>query len=139
MGTAWNFAGVDLTADTATPVAIPGLPAGAPMISFFAGFSPGELTGDPAVTPAPRRAAVDDLEHPGTRPRAVARIEDPGIHTSATIDCVGCHLARSLLTPAPPVTVHMFGYQGANASIQPRTVHETAASVVLINTLLGAR
>jgi hypothetical protein len=139
MGTAWNFAGVDLADGAATPVAIAGLPAGAPMISFFAGFSPGALTGDPAVTPVPQHAAADDLERPRARPQAAARIEDPAIHTSATIDCVSCHLARSLLTPARPIDVHMFGYQGTTPSIQPRTVHETAASLVLVNTLLAAR
>lgn len=139
MGTAWNFAAVDLVAGAATPVPIHGLPAGAPMISFFAGFSPGEVTGEPAFTPAPQVAVDDDLEHLGTRAGAAARIEDPAVHTSATIDCVSCHLARSLRSPTRPINVHMFGYQGTTPSIQPRTLHETAASLVLVNTLLAAR
>ena len=136
MGTAWNFAGVDLGAGTAIPVPIPGLPAGAPMISFFAGFTPGALTGEPAVTPAPQVAADDDLQSSATRDGAAARIEDPTIHTSATIDCISCHLARSLRSPESPVDVHMFGYQGTTPSIQPRTVRETAASLAVVNAML---
>jgi hypothetical protein len=139
MGTAWNFAGVDLAGGAATPVAIPGLPAGAPMISFFAGFSPGELTGQPAVTPAPQLAAGDDVQRLATRDRVAARIEDPAIHTSATIDCVSCHVARSLCNPARSVGVHMFAYQGTTPSIQPRARREIAASLDLVNALLAAR
>jgi hypothetical protein len=118
---------------------IPGLAASAPITTFFAGFSPGALTGDPAVTPTPQLAAAAELQRLDTRAVAATRIEDPGVHTSATIDCVSCHLAQSLRTPALPIDIHMFSYQGSTSSIQPRTVQETAASVALANALLAAR
>lgn len=91
------------------------------------------------TSPTPQLAPDDDLQRVATRAGAAARIEDPAVHTSATIDCVSCHLAQSLRSPSRPVDVHMFGYQGSTPSIQPRTLRETAASLALVNALLAAR
>jgi hypothetical protein len=147
LGTAWNFFGVDLGADGATtPVAIPTLPATVHLEAFFAGFVDGELTGEPAFTPeSTTLAADDDLRLLANRDRfarasvadrrraaaAAARIEDPAVHTSDTIDCASCHVAHLVQTRG--TNVHMFGYDHGRPSIQPRTIREVDASVAALN------
>jgi len=149
LGTAWNFFGVDVGADgAATPVAIPTLPTAVHLEAFFAGFVDGELTGEPAFTPEsttldPRddlrllanhdrlaRATAADRKRAAA---AAARIEDPAVHTSDTIDCASCHVAH-LVQAHGPTNVHMFGYDHGRPSIQPRTIREVDASVLALNT-----
>ncbi len=104
LDTTWNFSGFDVAADT--PLVIPTLPAGDDThVAFFAGFTPGELDGDPAFVPASRAPAADNMQSLGNRMTARAagqagrrasfaamlRIEDPGVHTPNTIDCASCH------------------------------------------------
>jgi hypothetical protein len=148
LGTAWNFFGVDVTADgTTMPLAIPTLPAGTHLEAFFAGFVEDELTADMPFTPAATMLAPrDDLRVLASRQRrarataaerdlaiaAVARIEDPDIHTSDTIDCASCHVAHLVQTPGTR-DVHMFGYAHGHVSIQPRTLREVAATVAALN------
>jgi hypothetical protein len=144
LGTAWNFFGVDVAGGATTPVVIPTLP---PEVAFFAGFVDGELTGEPAFTPEsttldPR----DDLRLLANHDRlarstaadrqrataAAARIEDPAVHSSDTIDCASCHVAH-LVQAHGTTNVHMFGYDHGRPSIQPRTIREVAASVIALN------
>jgi hypothetical protein len=110
LGTAWNFSGVDVASGTATRMAIPTVPPGTTTVAFFAGFSPGTLTGQPAFTPATAAAAIDDLQLLGDVQRAARasaadrqraydaslRIEDPTLHSPNTIDCASCHLAQAV-------------------------------------------
>jgi hypothetical protein len=148
LGTAWNFFGVDIGANGGTtPVAIPTLPAGTHLEAFFAGFVEGELTGEPAFTPeSTTLAASDDLRLLANHDRfarataadrrraamAAARIEDPVVHTSETIDCASCHVAHLVQTRGS-ANVHMFGYDHGRPSIQPRTIREVDASVTALN------
>ena len=148
LGTAWNFFGVDLGANGATrPVAIPTLRATTHLEAFFVGFVDGELTGDPAFTPESTTLdARDDLRLLANRDRfaratvddrrraalAVARIEDPAVHSSDTIECASCHVAH-LVQAHGSTNVHMFGYDHGRPSIQPRTIREIDASVTALN------
>jgi hypothetical protein len=148
LGTAWNFFGVDIGADgTTTPVVIPTLPAAVHLEAFFTGFVDGELTGEPAFTPeSTTLAARDDLRLLANHDRfarataadrqraalAAARIEDPAVHSSETIDCASCHVAHLVQTHGS-TNVHMFGYDHGRPSIQPRTVREVDASVTALN------
>ena len=144
LGTAWNFFGADIASGAASPVAIPTLP-GVRLEAFFAGFVDGELTGDPAFTPANTALAPrDDVRllanreraaraAPAERERALEatrRIEDPAIHTPDTIDCVSCHVADTVRrTTHREINLHMLGYKGSTASIQTRTVREVTATI----------
>ena len=140
LGTAWNFFGADIARGSATPIAIPGLPD-ARLEAFFAGFTPGALTGDPAITPRPQLATEDDLfvladPEPERARRAIDRIENPTIHTANTIDCASCHLAASFRamtgSAGGKVNVHMFGYAGRTPSIQPRTIREVDTTLAYL-------
>ncbi|MBX3231035.1 MAG: hypothetical protein KIT84_36860 [Labilithrix sp.] len=110
LGTAWNFTGFDLADGAATRMPIPNIP-GAEMVAFFAGFRPGELSGEPPFTPAVKDAKAEDnmqLLGNGTwasrasvkaedRQRAIdaaVRIENPTLHSPDTVDCASCHAAE---------------------------------------------
>ena len=126
LGTAWNFAGVDLAGGVATPIAIPRLP-GARVEGFFAGFTPRVV--EATFAPAPTLAPADDLR---LARAAATRIEAPHLHDASTIDCASCHAAQTLRTGATEVDMHMFGYRGATPSIQQRTNNEVAASLAYL-------
>jgi hypothetical protein len=147
LGTAWNFFGVDVKNGATTPVAIPTLP-GARVEAFFAGFSAGVLGGEPAFTPAVMNVAPqDDLRLLTNRDRAssasaaerqraleaAARLEEPTLHSSGTIDCVSCHIAETVRAFGGEVNVHMLGYQRDVASIQRRTIREVEVTVAFLN------
>ena len=111
--TTWNFSGFDVVKNEA--MKIPTLPAADDThVAFFAGFTPGQLEGDPAFVPASRAPAVDNMQLLGNRATAAAagaerrrrafdallRIEHPDLHTPDTIDCASCHAvepARKLI------------------------------------------
>ncbi len=104
LDTTWNFSGFDV--EKSAPIQIPTLPAGDDThVAFFAGFTPGQLEGDPAFVPASRAPAADNMQQLGNRATAAAagpdgrkrgfdallRIEHPGLHTPDTTDCASCH------------------------------------------------
>ena len=81
------------------------------MVAFFAGFRPGELSGEPPFTPAATAAKPeDDMQVLGNgawaarssvsaerrQPAfdATFRIENPNLHSPDTIDCASCHAAE---------------------------------------------
>lgn len=104
LDTTWNFSGFDVEKNAA--VKIPALPANDDThVAFFAGFTPGELEGDPAFVPASTAPAADDIQSLGNRATANAagaagrarafaalnRLENPTLHTPDTTDCASCH------------------------------------------------
>jgi len=104
LDTTWNFSGFDVEKGAA--LEIPTLPAGDDThVAFFAGFTPGELEGDPAFVPASNAPSSDNMQDLGNRARAAAagaegrerafaamlRLENPDLHTPDTIDCASCH------------------------------------------------
>ena len=104
LDTTWNFSGFDV--EKSATLTIPTLPAGDDThVAFFAGFTPGELEGDPAFVPASNAAPRDNIQDLGNRARAAAagtegrerafaamlRLENPDMHTPDTIDCASCH------------------------------------------------
>jgi hypothetical protein len=121
LGTAWNFSGVDVASGVTSRVKIPTVPAGTTTVAFFAGFSSGQLTGQPAFTPATEAAAIDDLQLLGDVHRAALasaadrqraydaslRIEDPAVHSPDTIDCASCHLAQAVRTMVGETAFHL--------------------------------
>lgn len=121
LGTAWNFSGVDVANGTTSRVKIPTLPPGTTTVTFFAGFSPGTLTGQPAFTPATDAPALDNLQllgdvhraslaSPADRQRAFdasLRIEDPSLHSPDTIDCASCHLAQPVRVLVGEAAFHL--------------------------------
>jgi len=107
-GNAWNFSGVDFGPDgEITRIAMPHLPAGTEVASFFVGFQ-GDFGGEPPFSPA--TSGPDDLqllgnEHVAGRATeseraeafaALLRIEDPSLHDPDTTDCASCHAAHPL-------------------------------------------
>lgn len=110
MGQRWNFSGFDIANGTATRMKIPNLPEDAPLVSFFAGLVNGDLTGDPAFTPAATGAKPEDnMQLLGNSAKATAepslekrqaafdaavRIENPTLHSPNTVDCASCHSAE---------------------------------------------
>jgi hypothetical protein len=107
LDTTWNFSGFDVEKDEIMP--IPTLPAGDDAhVAFFAGFTPGQLEGDPAFVPASTAGPSDNLQVLGNRATATAagaearrrafaallRLEHPDHHTPDTIDCASCHAAE---------------------------------------------
>jgi hypothetical protein len=123
LGTAWNFSGVDVANGVTSRMTIPTVPAGTTTVAFFAGFSPGQLTGQPAFTPATEAAAADDLQLLGDVHRAARapaadrqrafdatfRIEDPALHSPNTIDCASCHLAQAVRVMVGEAAFHLAG------------------------------
>jgi hypothetical protein len=121
LGTAWNFSGVDVANGAASRMKIPTVPAGTTTVAFFAGFSSGQLTGQPAFTPATEAAAIDDLQLLGDVHRAARasaadrqraydaslRIEDPALHSPNTIDCASCHLAQAVRVMVGEAAFHL--------------------------------
>ncbi|MBX3204211.1 MAG: hypothetical protein KF764_04030 [Labilithrix sp.] len=112
LGTAWNFTGFDVarTGDVSR-MPIPNLPDGAPMVAFFAGFRPGELTGEPPFTPAASGAKPEDnlqllgngvwaarssvdADRRQAAFDATVRVENPALHSPDTVDCASCHAAE---------------------------------------------
>ena len=104
LDTTWNFSGFDVEKNTA--LKIPSLPAAEDThVAFFAGFTPGQLEGDPAFVPASTAPAIDNIQDLGNRARANAagasgrarafaalnRLENPTLHTPDTTDCASCH------------------------------------------------
>ena len=104
LDTTWNFSGFDVKKNAA--MKIPTLPAADDThVAFFSGFTPGQLSGDPAFTPASKAPAPDNMQDLGNRQRADAagaagrkrafdallRIEHPDLHTPDTTDCASCH------------------------------------------------
>jgi hypothetical protein len=104
LDTTWNFSGFDVANDAA--MKIPTLPASDDThVAFFAGFTPGQLEGDPAFVPASSASPVDNMQLLGNRATAAAagadsrrrafdalqRIEHPDLHTPDTVDCASCH------------------------------------------------
>ena len=109
LNTTWNFSGFDV-AQNAT-MKIPVLPAGDDQhVAFFAGFTPGQLEGDPAFVPESTAPAKDDIQALGNRLTAKAataetrrasfsamlRLENPEIHTPDTTDCASCHAVEPI-------------------------------------------
>lgn len=107
-GNAWNFSGVDFGVDgEVTRVAMPHLPSGTEVASFFVGFQ-GDFGGEPPFSPA--TSGPDDLqllgnEHVAGRATdaerehafaALLRIEDPTQHDPETTDCASCHAAQPI-------------------------------------------
>lgn len=103
-GAQWNFSGFDV--DKGTRLAMPGLPEGNDTFTiFFAGFTKGELEGDPAFAPASAAPKIDNMQVLGNRLTAEAagpaarqqafsamlRLENPDLHTPDTTDCASCH------------------------------------------------
>ncbi|MBS2011969.1 MAG: hypothetical protein JST00_03715 [Deltaproteobacteria bacterium] len=113
LDTTWNFSGFDVQKNA--PMVIPTLPANDDKhVAFFAGFTPGQLEGDPAFVPASTAPRADNMQMLGNIMTARAggqearkaafeallRIEHPGVHTPDTIDCASCHAVepvRSLI------------------------------------------
>jgi hypothetical protein len=112
LGTAWNFTGFDVArGGEVSRTKIANVPDGAPMVAFFAGFRPGELSGEPPFTPAATgakpednmqllgngtwaaRASVADEKRQAAFDAAV-RIENPTLHSPDTVDCASCHAAE---------------------------------------------
>lgn len=104
LDTTWNFSGFDVEKNAA--MKIPSLPAGEDThVAFFAGFTAGQLEGDPAFVPASTAPAIDNIQDLGNRARANAagasgrarafaalnRLENPTMHTPDTTDCASCH------------------------------------------------
>lgn len=104
LDTTWNFSGFDVAKNAA--LKIPTLPASDDThVAFFAGFTPGQLEGDPAFVPASRADALDNMQALGNRATATAagadgrrrafgallRLENPDLHTPDTTDCASCH------------------------------------------------
>ncbi len=104
LDTTWNFSGFDVRKNA--PMEIPTLPADDNKhVAFFAGFTEGQLEGDPAFVPASRAPAADNMQALGNRFTANAagaegrrrafeallRLENPAMHTPDTIDCASCH------------------------------------------------
>jgi hypothetical protein len=104
LDTTWNFSGFDVATNAA--MKIPTLPDNDNThVAFFAGFTPGQLEGDPAFVPVSKAPAVDNMQILGNRLSARAatpevrktafasllRIEHPGVHTPDTVDCASCH------------------------------------------------
>ncbi len=104
LDTTWNFSGFDV--EKSATLKIPTLPAGDDThVAFFAGFTPGQLEGDPAFVPASNAPPSDNIQDLGNRARAAAagaegrerafaamlRLENPDLHTPDTIDCASCH------------------------------------------------
>ncbi|MBX3197522.1 MAG: hypothetical protein KF894_05145 [Labilithrix sp.] len=112
LGTAWNFTGFDIAASgDVSRMPIPNVPDGAPMVAFFAGFRPGELTGEPPFTPAATGARPEDnmqllgngawaarssvdAERRQVAFDATVRVENPALHSPDTVDCATCHAAE---------------------------------------------
>lgn len=109
LDTTWNFSGFDVKANKA--MKIPSLPAGDDEhVAFFAGFTPGQLEGDPAFVPASKAPSVDNIQALGNRLTAKAaspavrgtsfsallRLENPTIHTPDTTDCASCHAVEPI-------------------------------------------
>ena len=112
LGTAWNFTGFDISpSGDVVRAPIANVPGGAPMVAFFAGFRPGELSGEPPFTPAATGAKPeDDMQVLGNGAwvarssvsaekrqaafDATFRIENPNLHSPDTIDCASCHAAE---------------------------------------------
>lgn len=98
----WNFHGFDVGNGT-TPIEVPTLPVGTlnqNLISMgtmplHSNIQP--ATGSPddmpilAYYPSAQQASVADLQ---SAYDAALRIENPGFHSSNTIDCASCHLAQ---------------------------------------------
>jgi hypothetical protein len=104
LDTTWNFSGFDVEKSAA--MKIPSLPANDDThVAFFAGFTPGQLEGDPAFVPASTAPPADNVQDLGNRARADAagtagrarafaalnRLENPTLHTPDTTDCASCH------------------------------------------------
>lgn len=104
LDTTWNFSGFDVKKNAA--MKIPTLPASDDThVAFFAGFTPGQLSGDPAFVPVSKAPAQDNMQDLGNQQRAAAagpqgrarafnallRIEHPDLHTPDTVDCASCH------------------------------------------------
>jgi len=104
LDTTWNFSGFDVQKNAA--MKIPTLPASDDThVAFFAGFTPGQLSGDPAFVPVSKAPAQDNMQDLGNQQRANAatpesrarafnallRIEHPDLHTPDTVDCASCH------------------------------------------------
>jgi hypothetical protein len=137
LGTAWNFSGVDVANGTPTRMAIPTVPPGTTTVAFFAGFSPGTLTGEPAFTPATEAAPIDDLQLLGDVHRAARasaadrqraydaslRIEDPRLHSPNTIDCASCHLAQAVRGMVGEAAFHLAAPAPAPAPADGVNVH----------------
>ncbi len=107
-GKAWNFSGVDLgPGGEVSRIAMPHLPAGTEVASFFVGFR-GDFGGEPPFSPP--TSGPDDLqllgnEHVAGRATeaaraeafaALLRIEDPAQHDPDTTDCASCHAAQPI-------------------------------------------
>jgi hypothetical protein len=104
LDTTWNFSGFDVAQNAI--MKIPTLPdTDNKHVAFFAGFTPGQLEGDPAFVPVSKAPAADNMQVLGNRLSARAatpearrtafaamlRIEHPGLHTPDTVDCASCH------------------------------------------------
>lgn len=104
LDTTWNFSGFDVEKNAA--LKIPALPANDDThVAYFAGFTPGELEGDPAFVPASTAPAADNIQSLGNRATsnaagaqgrarafaALNRLENPTLHTPDTTDCASCH------------------------------------------------
>ena len=104
LDTTWNFSGFDVKKNAA--MKIPTLPASDDThVAFFAGFTPGQLSGDPAFVPVSKAPPQDNMQDLGNQLRAAAagpegrarafnallRIEHPDLHTPDTVDCASCH------------------------------------------------
>jgi hypothetical protein len=108
LGTAWNFSGFDVVEGEVARMPMVDLPASTEVVAFFRGFTPGELTGDPAFTPPTEAEPANDMQLLGNAMRALAasadeqqravdaaaRIESPDFHSPDTTDCASCHAAE---------------------------------------------
>lgn len=108
LGSAWNFTGFDLKDGAATRMPIPNVEG--PMVAFFVGFRPGELSGEPPFTPAANPKPEDNMQLLGNGTwaarssvkaearqqafDAAVRIENPDLHSPETVDCASCHAAE---------------------------------------------
>jgi hypothetical protein len=134
LDTTWNFSGFDVEKNAA--MKIPSLPAGDDThVAFFAGFTPGQLEGDPAFVPASIAPAADNIQDLGNRARANAagasgrarafaalnRLENPTLHTPDTTDCASCHAVE-------PVR-KLIGTNHYDAEMSAAKAHTFAANV----------
>jgi hypothetical protein len=109
LDTTWNFSGFDVATNKA--MQIPKLPANDDThVAFFAGFTPGQLEGDPAFVPASTAPAADNIQALGNRLTAKAaspssratafsallRLENPSVHSPDTTDCASCHAVEPI-------------------------------------------
>lgn len=169
LGSRWRFGGYDVADGELVPIVLPGLEDVVEQTFFnedATGMTFLEATVSPA-SPSPDEFSLfinDVLRESSTEAerldayRRLLRVENPTMHSPATVDCVTCHLALPVRdyaertyalsadgleesfpsdvtgrTGAATTHLRAFGYFAKNPSISQRTVNETSATVAYVN------